>query len=133
MSNKSNEPQLQSLVTPEIKTAAGLIVSNWKLAIFDAESNHLKALKKTKEQIEKVESVELLQFHAFDDGQNYFSVWARVQSSKDDKVYMTRIHKSGRGLCECPDNTFRRRNCKHLVRLAIEILDGDPKGLVYLI
>lgn len=133
MNNKANEPELQNLVTPEIKNAAGIIVSNWKLAIFDAESNHLKALKKTKEQIEKVESVNLLDFHAFDNGENFFSLWARVESSKDDNVYMTRIHKSGRGICECPDNRYRRRNCKHLVRLAIEILDGNPRGLIYLV
>jgi hypothetical protein len=136
MNNKTpvNEADLQNLATPEIKDAAANILMNWKLAIFDAERNHIKALKKTKEQIEKVESVSLLSFHAFDDGRKYFSVWSRVESSQDGgKIYMTRIHKSGRGICECPDNVYRRRNCKHLVRLAIEILDNEPKGLVYII
>lgn len=124
----------QSLTTPEIREAAANIIMNWKLAIFDAESNRLKALKKTREQIEKVESVNLLSYNGYTDGKNIFAIWARVESNRADGTpYMTRIHKSGSGLCECRDNIYRRRNCKHLVRFAIEILDGEPKGPIYIV
>lgn len=131
--SNTNETDSQYLVTEEIREAARNVVMNWKLAIFDADEKHLKALQKTREQIEKVESVSIHEYYVYFDGRENYSLFAKVLSSKDDKFYMARIHKNGRSVCGCPDYKFRNRVCKHLVRVAIECLDGEPKGLIYYI
>ena len=130
------DDELASLTNSAILSTCKNIMSDWTLAVFEAETKHIEALERTKEQIERVQEVKIVETYGQRTetrGSVYFLV-ARVQNA-NKKRYLTRIASSGEKNCGCRDFKFNKKSlvCKHLVRLAIECLDSEVKGHIYYI
>jgi len=126
-----NPENLNDLATPEVKSTAQLVLQNWKLAILTTDSLHLAALKRTREQIERVEGVSISRIWGCYVSGKYLGAYASIPRSGEGEDYYARLYANGHAVCNCADFTYRRRYCKHLVRLAIAILDENPRGEIY--